>query len=425
MIPASDNCACHRPSPTGDAQTLPPPGREPVAFQDALALVLEAAGASPDIIERPLFESLGGVLAEDIIAQEPLPSFDQSAMDGYAVRAGETVGASAKRPVRFSVIGEVAAGAAPACGLIPGTAMRIMTGARLPIGADAVVPVEQVVEWGEPALGIDVPAPVRSEAHLRRRGEDVRPGTPLLPSGTRLTAVHIGLLASQSLAAVRLFRTPTVALLSTGNELMGGVRNVNGPMLTALLSGLGCSVINLGIAGDDTEAIVDKLAAGAGADVVVTSGGVSVGRHDHVAEAMERFGVEWLFRKVRIKPGMPMVAGRRGRQLCFGLPGNPVSALVTCVQFVKPALLKMMGVRNALDRVMIRAVLEHAIAKEDRKRHFHRMVVELRGGGYCARSSGGQGSHMVASLARANGLLVIPEESRGFDAGQLVDVELL
>jgi len=216
-----------------------------------------------------------------------------------------------------------------------------------------------------------------------------------------------------------------VALLSTGNELMGGVRNVNGPMLTAVLSGLGCSVINLGIAGDDRTAIFDRLRAGSGADVVVTSGGVSVGRHDHVVEAMERFGVEWLFRKVRIKPGMPLVAGRRGRQLFFGLPGNPVSALVTCVQFVRPALLKMMGVRNVLDRMIIQAVLEHAMAKEDRKRHFHRVVVERRDGRYYTRSSGGQGSHMLASLARANGLLVIPEESRGFDAGQLVDVELL
>jgi len=188
---------------------------------------------------------------------------------------------------------------------------------------------------------------------------------------------------------------------------------------------MGCSVINLGVAGDETEAILVKLAAGAGADVVVTSGGVSVGRYDHVAEAMERFGVEWLFRKVQIKPGMPLVAGRRGRQLFFGLPGNPVSALVTAVQFVRPALLKMMGASPREGAVIVPAVLEHAIRKDDRKRHFHWVIVERGVDGYRARSSGGQGSHLIASLARANGLVTIAEESGGIEAGERVDVELL
>jgi molybdopterin molybdotransferase len=408
------------------------PVRELVSFEEALALVLDAAGAPPDIIERPLLESPGGVLAEDMIAKEPLPPFDQSAMDGYAVRAEETLGASTTRPAGFAVIGEVAAGAAPDRGLIPGTAMRIMTGAQIPIGADAVVPVEQAIEWGERGLGIDVTAPVVSGAHIRRRGEDVHVGMRLLQPGTRLTAAHLGLLAAQGRASVRLFRKPTVALLCTGNELVGAgpmpsgkIRNANGPMLTALAAGLGCPVINLGVAGDDAAAIVDRFHAASGADVVITSGGVSVGRHDHVVEAMERFGVEWLFRKVRIKPGTPLVAGRCGRQLFFGLPGNPAAALVTFVQLVRPALLKRMGAKDACDRIVVPAVLEHAICKEDRKRHFHRVAVELRDGGYRVCSSGGQGSHMLASLAWANGLMAIPEESRGFEAGQLVDVELL
>jgi len=398
------------------------PVRELVPFKDALTRVLDATEPLSDVIERPLFEAPGSILAEEIVANESLPPFDQSAMDGYAVRAEETLGASAAGPVTFTIIGEVAAGEAPACALLPGTAMRIMTGAQLPIGADAVVPVEQTREEG---AVVEVLAPVLSEAHLRRRGEDVRPGAQLLQSGTRLTAVQIGLLASQGHAAVRLFRKPIVALLSTGNELIRGLRDVNGPMLTALAGGLGCSVINLGIAGDEMTAIHDKLHAGSRADVVVTSGGVSVGRYDHVIAAAETHGVRWLFRKVNIKPGMPLVVGRRGQQLFFGLPGNPVSALVTFVQFVKPALLKMMGAHNPLDRIMIQAVLEHAIVKRDHKHHFHRVIVERSRGGYPVRSSGGQGSHMVASLARSNGLIPIPEESRGFEAGQLVDVELL
>jgi molybdopterin molybdotransferase len=417
------------------------PVRELVSFEEALALLLEAAGGPIDIIDRPLFESLGSVLAEEIAAQESLPPFDQSAMDGYAVRAEETLGASAERPASFMVIGEAAAGAAPARGLIPGTAMRIMTGAQVPIDADAVVPVEQASEWskpGERGLGVDVTAPVLPGTHIRRKGEDVQTGVRLLQPGTRLTAARLGLLAAQGCAVARLFRAPTVALLSTGNELVGGntpfgegplpagkIRNANGTMLTALAGGLGCSVIDLGVVGDDPEEIVDRLKAGAGADVVVTSGGVSVGRHDHVAEAMERFGVTWLFRKVRMKPGMPLVAGSRGRQLCFGLPGNPAAALVTFVQLVRPALLKRMGAGDLCDRPMIQAVMEQPVSKGERKRYVYRVIVQRRGGGYAARLSGGQGSHMMASLAWANGLLSIPEESCGFEAGQLVDVELL
>ncbi len=415
------------------AKPVMPQVREHVLFEEALERVLDAAmplGA----IERPLCDAPGRMLAEEIAATEPSPFFDQSAVDGYAVQAEDVSAASPDHPVTLTVIDEVAAGAAPSRALSPGAAIRVMTGAPLPPGTDAMIPVEQTREPN--AWAVEVCAPARAGDFIRRMGEDVQPGMILISTGTRLSPAHIGLLAAQGRTSVRLFRQPAVALLSTGNELVGEagnghpgpttrIRDANGPMLAALIAGLGCPVINLGVAVDDASAIRAKLRAAFSADVVVTTGGVSAGRHDHVIAAAEACGVEWLFRKVRIKPGMPLVAGRRGRQLFFGLPGNPVSALVTCIQFVRPALLKMMGAQNPLERVVVPAVLEHAIAKGDRKRHFHRVIVERHRDGYIVRSSGGQGSHMVASLARANGLMVIPEESGGVEAGQLVDVELL
>jgi molybdopterin molybdotransferase len=350
-------------------------------------------------------------------------------MDGYAVRAEDTRAAAANHPVTLAVIDEVAAGTVPRKTLAPGTAIRIMTGAPVPSGADAVVPLEHTAE--ENMTAVKVYAPARPGESIRPAGEDIQPGISLLRAGTRLSPVQIGLLALAGRSTVTLYRKPSVAMLSTGDELVevdqpvsaGKIRNVNASLLGALVSELGCPVTDLGSVGDDMPAICSKL-AGVSHHVVITSGGVSVGRYDHMREAMRCCGAELLFWKVKIKPGMPIAVGRSQRTLWFGLPGNPVSALVTFLQFVRPALLKMMGARDPLERIVVPAVLDHAIAKDDRQRHFHRVVVERHVGGYRARSSGGQGSHMVASLARANGLLPIPEESAGFEAGETVSVEL-
>jgi molybdopterin molybdotransferase len=404
--------------------------REFVSFEEALELILDAA-VPVGTVEKRWDEALGDVLAEEITAGEPLPPFDQSAVDGYAVRAEETNGATPQRFVSLRVIDEVAAGAVSRQTLAPGTVIRIMTGAAVPSGADAVVPVEQTAEEG-PSM-VNVLAPVQPGDFLRRAGEDLQPGTRVFQSGTRLSPARIGLLALLGRTTVKLYRKPSVAILATGNELtevgatpaIGKIRNANSSMLGAMARELGCRLRDLGVARDDVASISAKLRRGLGADVVITSGGVSVGRHDHVIEAMQSCGVELLFRKVKIKPGMPLVVGRCRRTLFFGLPGNPVSALVTFLQFVRPALLKMMGAEDDFDRTVVPAVLEHEIVKADRKRHFHRAIVERRNGGYTVRSSGGQGSHMMASLARANGLIPIPEDSSGFAAGQRVQVELL
>ncbi|MEW6325047.1 MAG: gephyrin-like molybdotransferase Glp [Nitrospirota bacterium] len=408
----------------------PSPVRESVSFQEALELILDAAMPLGPV-EKRWNEALGDVLAEDMVSSEPSPAFDQSSVDGYAVRAESVGAASADQPVTLAVIDEVAAGTVPQRALAPGTAIRVMTGAAIPSGADGVVPIEQANEQGP--VTVAILAPAKSGDHIRRAGEDIRPGMRLLQAGTRLTPARLGLLALLGRTTVKVHRKPSVAILSTGNELadvggplsLGKVRNVNSAMLGALVSELGCPAADLGLVRDDLPAICSKLAAGLSHDVVITSGGVSVGRHDHMLEAMQHCGVELLFWRVRIKPGMPLVVGRSGRTLWFGLPGNPVSALVNFVQFVKPALLKMMGARSPLERVVVPAVLEQMIFKDDRKRHFHRVVVERGPDGFRARSSGRQGSHMMASLARANGLVAIPEESAGFPAGRVVDVELL
>lgn len=406
---------------------------ELVSFQEALEMVLDAVvppGSPTTVVEKPWSEALGHVLAEEIVACESSPHFDQSSVDGFAVRAKETSRATLQRPVSLALIDEVAAGAIPRRALSPGTAIRIMTGAAIPAGADAVIPVEQTAERS--ASMVNLYAPVGPGDHIRRAGEDIQPGASLLQAGTRLSPSHIGLLALLGHSAVKLYRKPSVAILATGNELVevpqplseGKIRNVNSSMLCALISELGCPVTDLGLARDEVSAIRSKLTVGLQEDVVITSGGVSVGRYDHVLEAMRGCGVELLFWKVKIKPGMPLVVGRHQETLLFGLPGNPASALVNFVQFIRPALLKRMGAHDFRDRRILPALLEHAISKRDRKRHFHRAIVERHQGVYTVRSSGAQGSHMMASMARANCLIAIPEESTGFEAGETVDVEL-
>lgn len=401
-----------------------------LSYREALARVLEAACPTEPVMVR-LGKSLNRVLAEAVVADAPSPPFDQSSLDGYAVRADDLRGAAPARPVELEVIDEVAAGAVTRLPLAAGRAIRIMTGAAIPPGADAVVPVEQTTE--DDAATVTVLAAVQAGDGLRRTGEDIRPGMRLLECGMRLTPARIGLLALTGRAAVAIRRPPTVAILATGDELAGNgvrlaagkIRNVNSPMLAAMAHDLGCEARDLGQAGDVVDAISALLDRGLQADVVITSGGVSAGRYDYVVDALRRCGVTLLVHGVNIKPGKPLTIGRRGRTLCFALPGNPVSAFVTFAQFVRPAMLKIMGQDPDAARTTIPAVLAHAITKSDRKRHFHRVVVERRDGRYTARSSGGQGSHMLASLARANGFVVIPEESDGCPAGQTVEVELL
>jgi molybdopterin molybdotransferase len=405
--------------------------RTGVSVDEALRAVLEAAprlGA-----ERvSTGEALGRVLAEPIHATRTLPPADCSAMDGYAVRAADLAAASPGAGVALRVAFEVAAGGRGARALAPGEAARIFTGAPLPEGADAVVMQEDV----EAAEGVArFRAPVRAGSHVRPAGEDVRAGEEVLEPGATLGAAELGMLASLGRGGVAVRRRPRVALLSSGDELVepdeaaegGRIVSSNSYALAALCREAGAEPTYLGIARDRPEELEALLRAGLHADLLVSSAGVSVGEHDHVRPVLEKLGCRLVFWGVRMKPGYPLAFGRfegeRG-PLVFGLPGNPVSAMVTFELFVRPALRKMGG-RRSWHLPSVEATLDEPLRKAPGRTHFVRVELSRRAGGLHARSTGNQSSGVLRSMVRARGLLVFPERETELAAGSRVRVRVL
>ncbi|TBR26423.1 molybdopterin molybdenumtransferase MoeA, partial [bacterium] len=323
-------------------------------FEEALAAVTAAArplGAEDVLVAR----ALGRVLAEDLSAREDLPSFDNSAMDGYAVRERDLTGASKTAPKSLRVLDTVRAGASPAQSVEPGTAVPIMTGAPLPPGADAIV-MRECAQRVNGTVSVLV-APMPGE-HVRRAGEDVRRGDPLLAAGTTLRAYEVALLCAQGFGTVRAVRRPRAAVLPTGDELGGALRDSNGPALAALLGRWGADARALPPARDEAAALGDALAAALeGTDLLVVTGGVSAGDFDLTRPALEALGVQVVFHKVAMKPGKPLLFGTLGRTLVFGLPGNPVAALLCAEEFVRPALEGLQGREGVPPSYHLRGVL--------------------------------------------------------------------
>ncbi len=412
----------------------------PLRLEDARERML--AGVAPLPPESvPIGAALGRVLLEPGLARFTLPPWDNSAMDGFAVRASDVATASPSEPVRLRVTGESAAGHAPVGPVEPGTAMRVLTGAMLPAGADAVVPVEQTdATPGLAALPRQVailvaPAP---GAHIRIRGSDLEAGDVLVAAGTQLTPAAVAVLAAGGLGQVRVARRPRVAILGTGDELVAPgeplgpaqIPDSNSVALAALAAAAGAQVVPLGLVGDDRSAVLDRLRRGiASADLVVTSGGVSVGAHDEVKEAFDAVGRMELWR-VAIQPGKPVAFGRadgpEGRPvLLFGLPGNPVSAFVTFELFVRPVLRTLAGHADAVGRRVIRARLSESVRTSHGRRAFLRVRIvpdPADPGLPSAVLAGGQGSHVLSALARSDGFAIIPEEVDALPAGSVVDV---
>ncbi|MBI3195137.1 MAG: molybdopterin molybdotransferase MoeA [Ignavibacteriae bacterium] len=371
--------------------------------------------------------SLGFVLAEDIISEENIPSFDNSAMDGFAVRSEDckTV------PTVLQVIDEISAGSVSTRRMGQGECATIMTGAKIPEDCDAVIQHEWTEAINEREIKL-----LRSVVpgyNIRRAGDDIRNGTTVLEWGQNIRPQEIGVLASLGRRFVTVFRKPTVAILATGNELVeihkplsnGKIRNSNLYTLKSLVHELGCDVIDLGIGHDDKQELKTKLEHGLNADILLTSGGVSVGKFDFVLETLKELGVEEKFWKVNIKPGMPLFFGIYNEKPVFGLPGNPVSSFVTFVEFVKPAILQMSGNNMTNYRVQIRATLNNEILKKDAKRHFVRGVLENMNGNFSVKTTGTQSSGVLTSLTKANCLIHLPEEKKMFQIGEIVEVELL
>jgi molybdopterin molybdotransferase len=382
-----------------------------------------------DAERLPLTAAEGFVLAQAVFAPIDLPPFDNSAMDGYALRAGETEAASAERPVRLPVAGEVAAGGWQDTPVAPGTAVKIMTGAPLPPGADAVL----MLEDGRLRDGaVEIRAPVDLGKHVRKQGEDVRRGEALLEPGLRLNAQRLALLASAGIPEVLVHRRARVSLLATGSELAapgaalkpGQIYDSNRITLKTLLRSGGSTCDDLGVVPDDPAAIAQQIQAGLGKDLLLVSGGVSVGSHDHVKQVLQELGAQTLFWRVAMKPGKPILCARLGPTWIFGLPGNPISCVVGFLVFIEPLIRRLEGQPRAKPRYA-KARLTRELHKKDGRRHFLTARVSAGADGLLeAVPTEKQGSAMMQALAQANAFVVAPEDCSVMEAGKTVEVLL-
>lgn len=393
-------------------------------FEEARRIILDRL--APLGTERvPLPDALGRIIAEDVIAPWDMPLCDNSAMDGFAVRAADC----AAVPVSLAVTGYLPAGGEVPGAVTPGCAIRIMTGAPLPPGCDAIVPIEETEGSDE---CVTVLSPVAPRQHIRFRGEDVATGELVIPAGTLIRPPEISMLASFGKALVPVHRRVRVAILSTGDELIelgepprpGKIVNSNALSLAAAVRECGGEPLILGIARDTRESHQEKMLEGLKADVLITSAGVSAGDRDLVRDVLADLGVEQLFWKVEIKPGGPTAFGMYGAQPVFSLPGNPVSTMVTFDLFVRPALLKMMGHRRLI-KPFVTGILQEDARKKPGKVNFLRVQVVRENGRYLASTSGDQHTGILRTMVRANGMALLPKEASLVPAGSEVAIHLL
>lgn len=393
---------------------------------DAQACVLQHLGASRSE-EIGLEQSLGRVLAEDVRANRDQPPYDVSAMDGFAVRSADLAAGN----VALAVIEDIKAGDMPKLSVQTGQCARIMTGAPVPPGADAVIRVEDTRRL--PDGRVETAVPVKAGNDIRFLGENMRKGEVVLAAGTEITPGVIGLLATVKRARLKVFGRPRVAILSSGDELealeapfdANKIADSNSYALMAQVQALGIEPVRLGIARDDPDELASYLKRGLEFDVLLVSGGTSVGVHDHVRPTLEALGVTMHFWRVEMRPGHPVAFGTYGKSVVFGLPGNPVSSMVCFEQFVLPALRQWMG-HQRLFRRTLTAKLTHPVKTRAGRTEFIRVALSTEAaGGYLATSTGSQSSGDLTSMARADGLLVVPEACVGLAAGDAVQVQLL
>ncbi len=385
-----------------------------LSVEEALTRVLSMFAPLP-AEQVQVQDALHRVLATDVVAEMDIPPLANTAMDGYAVRVADTADATPERPRRLRVVDYLAAGYVREEPIAPGTAVRIMTGAPVPPGTEAVIPFEDIKVEGDEIL---VFKPIAMHKNVRAAGEDVQKGQVVLTAGAFLRAQEVGMLAALGHARVTVHRRPRVAILSTGDEIIdvdapwqpGKIRDANGYTIAALVQHYGGEPIRLGVARDTIDELTHKLQAGldAGADMLVSSGGVSMGDFDVVKKVLAAEG-EMHFWRVRMKPGKPLAFGQiRGVPL-LGLPGNPVSSMISFLLFGRPALQKMQGM-TPTSLPSRTAILMDAVKRKDRRRHFVRVWLEEKDGKTLAHLTGDQGSGILLSMVQAHGLAVIPED---------------
>ncbi len=399
------------------------------SLEDAQKIVFEAA--QPLGIEKVgLIEALGRVLAEDIIAPRDNPPWDNSAMDGFAVRWEDIKQEHAiSKPVELKIIEEVPAGKVATKSVGRGQAIRIMTGAPLPRGADSVVKVEETEST--PDI-VRIFKTVERGGNVRPQGEDVKKGECIIAKGTQIRPAEAGMLAILAKSFVPVYQQVRVSILSTGDELADlderfdedKIINSNSYGIAAAVQEAGAVPVLLGIARDQPAALKEKIAHGLKADILVLSGGVSMGDYDFTKEVFKELGAEMNFWKLAIRPGQPLAFGRIQRTLAFGLPGNPVSSMVTFEQLVRPAILKMSGHRS-YGRPVLQAALQEKFSKRPDRRHFLRGILSREKGVLTVRTTGDQGSGILTSMVKANCLIDVPVEVERLNPGDLVNVQVL
>jgi molybdopterin molybdotransferase len=392
-------------------------------FEEARGKILQTV-ATLGIERVSLLDALGRVIAGDIIAPWDMPCFDNSAMDGFAVRAADCHAAAGLR-----ITGYIPAGGVAETPLEAGCSMKIMTGAPIPPGCDAVVPVEETDESGDQ---VRIRGEVTTGQHIRFRGEDVKNGETIIKAGTVIRPPEISMLASFGKAFLPVYRKARVAILSTGDELIelgeqmasGRIINSNAWSLAASVMEIGALPLILGIARDNPESHREKMLEGLKADVLITSAGVSAGDRDLVRDILAELGVEQLFWRVDIKPGGPLAFGMKDGKPVFSLPGNPVSTMVTFEEFVRPALLRMMGHKRVI-KPFIKGVLQSKARKKPGKVNFLRVKLATGNGRYLAYSSGDQNTGILKTMLMADAIAMLPADRTEFSPGEEVDLHIL
>lgn len=403
----------------------------PLLPRDAALQILAHIARQP-ALRVPLDDALDGVLAEPVVSPLDIPAWPNSAMDGYAARADDVRGASVARPVRLRVIERIAAGEVPSQPIVAGTCARIFTGAPLPDGADSVIRQEDTDQGNDT---VTIVADRDAGVNVRRAGEDIRAGTTVLDEGAELGPAEIGVLASLAVASPLIYRRPRIAIIASGDEIvdidqpdqiLSGKRigSSNTHALMALVRRAGGQPVNLGIARDTPESLLPLVRRGLECDLVVTSAGISVGEHDHVRGVLSQLGADHKFWRIRMRPGAPVGFGLVGPVPWIGLPGNPVSTMVTFELFVRPAIRRMTGRRLPFRRA-VPVRLTEPVTLGPRLQHFLRAVVTPAGDVLEARLTGPQGSGILTSMVRANALLIIPEGQHETPAGSTVSAILL
>ena len=402
-----------------------------ISVDKAKEIILKSISVTDETETIPFSESYGRILAQGIISGLNVPQIDNSAMDGYAIISADIQAATADNPVILEIADEVQAGGKDASHpLTHGKAIRIMTGAHLPQGADAVVPFEDTEEINGQ---VKIFTAINPSENIRFAGEDICIGDTVLAKGTNIESAHIGLIASTNHTKISVYKKPEVSIISTGDEIIepgsvetfGKIINSNAYVLMNEVKRTGGNPTYYGIAKDRFEDIREiEEKALAGGDIVICSGGVSMGRYDFIPDVLKSLGAEIIVHKIAMKPGKPVLFCKVRNKLFFGLPGNPVSVMVSFIEFVRPALLKISGALH-YEKPVVKAILKETIHKKPGRRHFIRGIFTVKEGVFTVLTTGSQGSGILNSMASANCLIILPEDVEIVEYNSLVDIQLI